>query len=51
MTDLVMLMSKLVGTNGDILIPGVDEMVSGPTVEERSASLVLSSWLAEFTWR
>ena len=35
MTDLVMLMSKLVDINGNILIPGVDEMVAKPTDEER----------------
>ncbi|THH12856.1 hypothetical protein EW146_g7301 [Bondarzewia mesenterica] len=36
MTDLVLLMSKLVDVNGNILIPGVDEMVQSPTEEERA---------------
>ncbi|KAG7095694.1 hypothetical protein E1B28_006408 [Marasmius oreades] len=35
MTDLVILMSKLVDVNGHILVPGVDEMVSAADVEER----------------
>ena len=28
MTDLIKLMSKLVGHNGDILIPGIEEVVA-----------------------
>ncbi|KAI0305354.1 CNDP dipeptidase [Multifurca ochricompacta] len=35
MTDLVALMSRLVDTKGNILIPGVDEMVPPPSEEER----------------
>lgn len=35
MTDLVLLMSKLVDGSGKILIPGVDEMVEPPTDSER----------------
>ncbi|KAI6126896.1 hypothetical protein F5141DRAFT_1186199 [Pisolithus sp. B1] len=34
MTDLIKLMSRLVDNNGNILIPGVDEMVPPPTPEE-----------------
>ncbi|OBZ66891.1 Cys-Gly metallodipeptidase dug1 [Grifola frondosa] len=34
MTDLVLLMSKLVAPDGTILIPGVDDMVPGPSSEE-----------------
>ena len=34
MTDLIQLMSKLVATDGTILIPGVDEMVSVASEEE-----------------
>lgn len=35
MTDLVLLMSKLVDTKGNILIPSVDEMVPPPDEEEK----------------
>ena len=35
MTDLVLLMSKLVDQNGKILVPGVDEMVEPADAEER----------------
>ena len=35
MTDLIQLMSKLVASDGTILIPGVDDMVSIPDTEER----------------
>ncbi|KZT66621.1 CNDP dipeptidase [Daedalea quercina L-15889] len=35
MTDLVILMSKLVAPDGKILVPGVDEMVSAASEEER----------------
>jgi Cys-Gly metallodipeptidase DUG1 len=35
MTDLIALMSKLVDPQGNILIPGVDEMVPPPDDEER----------------
>lgn len=35
MTDLIALMSKLVDPKGNILIPGVDEMVPPPDEEER----------------
>jgi Cys-Gly metallodipeptidase DUG1 len=38
MTDLVLLMSKLVDPSGQILVPGVDEMVSIADAEERSAT-------------
>jgi len=34
MTDLIKLMSKLVDHNGNILIPGIDEMVPAPDAEE-----------------
>ncbi|KAF8869810.1 glutamate carboxypeptidase [Infundibulicybe gibba] len=36
MTDLVMLLSKLVDNRGSILIPGVEDMVPPPTDEERA---------------
>ncbi|GLB39750.1 putative peptidase dimerisation domain containing protein [Lyophyllum shimeji] len=36
MTDLITLMSKLVDNQGNILIPGVDEMVEPPTINERA---------------
>ncbi|KAI0945127.1 hypothetical protein AcV7_001750 [Taiwanofungus camphoratus] len=36
MTDLVLLMSKLVAPDGTILIPGVDDMVSAASEEERA---------------
>ena len=35
MTDLVILMSKLVAPDGTILVPGVDEMVSAASEEEK----------------
>lgn len=35
MTDLIILMSKLVDPHGNILVPGVDEMVPPPDEEER----------------
>ena len=35
MTDLIILMSKLVDPQGNILIPGIDEMVPPPDEEER----------------
>lgn len=35
MTDLVILMSKLVAPDGSILVPGVDEMVSAASDEEK----------------
>jgi len=35
MTDLIALMSKLVDSQGNILIPGIDEMVPPPDDEER----------------
>jgi hypothetical protein len=38
MTDLIALMSKLVDPQGNILIPGVDEMVPPPDDEERHVS-------------
>ena len=38
MTDLIALMSKLVDSQGNILIPGVDEMVPPPDDEERHVS-------------
>lgn len=34
MTDLIKLMSKLVDPNGDILIPGIDDMVPPHDEEE-----------------
>ena len=37
MTDLVLLMTKLVDTSGKILVRGVEEMVPPPTEEERYA--------------
>ena len=39
MTDLIALMSKLVDPKGNILIPGVDEMVPPPDEEERQVLL------------
>jgi len=38
MTDLIALMSKLVDPQGNILVPGVDEMVPPPDDEERHVS-------------
>jgi len=35
MTDLIKIMGTLVDVKGNILIPGVDEMVSAAGVEER----------------
>ena len=35
MTDLVQLLSKLVSTDGTILVPGVDDMVSAASADER----------------
>lgn len=35
MTDLILLMSKLVTPDGKILVPGVDDMVPPPTDEEK----------------
>lgn len=47
MTDLVLLMGKLVDTKGNILIPGVDEMVAPPSEEEKYAVFILIfSWSA-----
>ena len=37
MTDLIQLMSKLVASDGTILVPGVDDMVSIADAEEKSA--------------
>lgn len=36
MTDLILLMSKLVDNKGNILIPGVDDMVVAAQADERS---------------
>ncbi|KAL0945990.1 hypothetical protein HGRIS_012268 [Hohenbuehelia grisea] len=36
MTDLIQIMSKLVDTTGQILVPGVDDMVSVASEEEKS---------------
>jgi len=41
MTDLISLMSKLVDGQGNILIPGVEEMVAGPDESERYAGFLL----------
>jgi hypothetical protein len=35
MTDLILLMSKLVSPDGKILIPGVQDLVPPPTEEEK----------------
>ena len=35
MTDLVVLLGKLVAPNGKILVPGIDDMVSTADDEER----------------
>ena len=35
MTDLIQLMSKLVASDGTILVPGVDDMVSIADAEEK----------------
>lgn len=40
MTDLIHLMGRLVDNQGNILIPGVDEMVAAPTDEEKCAYTV-----------
>ena len=39
MTDLIAIMSKLVDSQGKILIPGVDEMVHTADEEEKYVSL------------
>lgn len=39
MTDLVLLMSKLVKPNGEILIPGLEQLVAPLTDEEKYVSL------------
>ncbi len=36
MTDLVMLMSKLVDVKGNILIPGIEDMVPSPLADEQA---------------
>ncbi|OCH87162.1 CNDP dipeptidase [Obba rivulosa] len=41
MTDLVQIMSKLVATDGTILIPGVDDMVSTADAEEKKLYVTL----------
>jgi len=35
MTDLVSLLGKLVASNGTILVPGIEDMISPPDDEER----------------
>jgi Cys-Gly metallodipeptidase DUG1 len=35
MTDLISLMSRLVDPAGNILVPGVDDMVQAAAMEER----------------
>ena len=35
MTDLIALMDKLVGSDGKILVPGLEDIVPPPTKEER----------------
>jgi Cys-Gly metallodipeptidase DUG1 len=42
MTDLIQLMSKLVTPQGDILIPGVNDLVAPLTDEERLALKLLT---------
>lgn len=44
MTDLVILLGKLVDAAGKILVPGVEEMVEPPTDEERYVRIVSSSY-------
>ena len=39
MTDLVLLMSKLVKPDGEILVPGLNELVAPLTAEEKYAGL------------
>ena len=43
MTDLIALMSKLIDREGNILIPGVDDMVSAADAEERCVARSLTS--------
>ena len=50
MTDLIALMSKLVDPQGNILIPGVDEMVPPPDDEERHVSLFQSFGRTAADW-
>ena len=50
MTDLVILMSKLVDPQGNILVPGVDEMVPPPDEEERHVFLRAFSCTRRRSW-
>ncbi|KAJ7872580.1 hypothetical protein B0H13DRAFT_2059198 [Mycena leptocephala] len=45
MTDLISLLARLVDPTGNILVPGVDDMVQAVAVEERFI-MVLSTWRA-----
>jgi hypothetical protein len=46
MTDLISLMSRLVDSAGNILVPGVDDMVQAAGMEERCVlSFSLFDWL------
>ncbi|KAG8948396.1 hypothetical protein FRC04_009766 [Tulasnella sp. 424] len=47
MTDLVLLMSKLVKPNGEILIPGLEQLVAPLTDEERQRYEVLDYSIAD----
>lgn len=47
MTDLIALMSKLVDPQGNILIPGVDDMVSAADAEERLGTTCFPSFLLQ----
>ncbi|KAG8904868.1 hypothetical protein FRB99_001035 [Tulasnella sp. 403] len=47
MTDLILLMSKLVTPSGDILIPGISELVAPLTNEERARYDVLDYSIAD----
>jgi len=41
MTDLIILMGKLVDPKGNILVPGVEDMVPPPDEEERHVFFLL----------
>ena len=45
MTDLIMVMSKLVTPHGDILVPGINDLVAPLTEEERQAAILLLTQL------
>jgi acetylornithine deacetylase/succinyl-diaminopimelate desuccinylase-like protein len=49
MTDLIHLMSKLVDPQGNILVPGVEEMVPPPDEEEKLVQIDIKVLCRRFT--